>query len=505
MSAGVFLLWLVSIPLLIQAARQPRDYLISCGATTEIKEGALTYIPDSDFISSGNTTTVQRTDIFPRLQTLRFFPNAHATKHCYSFPVIRGSRYLIKTVYFYGGFDGGSAPPVFDQIIDGTKWSTVNTTEDFATGGSSFYEAVVAAQNKILSICLARNQQTLAGSSPFISSLEVHYLESSVYNSTNFDKAMLMTVARSRFGSRDDAIISYPDDIFNRFWEPYKDESPFVTSNSNVTTTLFWNIPPQKAFASALTTSRGMTLTLNWPAFPLTSGLYYIALYFQDNRSPSPYSWRVFDVQINGHFFFQQMNVTETGQGVVGTNWPLSGKVVITLSPSPSAPVGPLINAAEILQLLPYGNKTLTRDAAAMEELRKELVNPPEDWAADPCMPVGHSWGGVHCTGTEPFRVVSLNLTGYGLSGKLSPSIARLTAIRHIWLGDNKFHGVVPDMSPLKALETLHLENNQFEGPVPPSLGQLPNLHEVFLQHNKLNSSVPEPLTKRDGLSVRLA
>lgn len=46
--------------------------------------------------------------------------------------------------------------------------------------------------------------------------------------------------------------------------------------------------------------------------------------------------------------------------------------------------------------------------AAAMEELRKELVNPPEDWAADPCMPVGHSWGGVHCTGTEPFRVVSL-------------------------------------------------------------------------------------------------
>lgn len=141
-----------------------------------------------------------------------------------------------------------------------------------------------------------------------------------------------------------------------------------MTSHSNVTTSLFWNIPPQKAFASALTTSRGKTLTLNWPDFPLTSGLYYIALYFQDSRSPSPYSWRVFDVQINGHFFFQQMNVTETGQGVVGTNWPLSGKMVITLSPSPSAPVGPLINAAEILQLLPYGNKTLTRDGMFISE-----------------------------------------------------------------------------------------------------------------------------------------
>lgn len=138
-----------------------------------------------------------------------------------------------------------------------------------------------------------------------------------------------------------------------------------MTSQSNVTTTAFWNIPPQKAFASALTASRGKTLTVNWPAFPLGNGLYYIALYFQDNRSPSPYSWRVFDVQVNGHFFFQHMNVTESGQAVVGTNWPLFGQVVITMSPAPTSPVGPLINAAEILQLLPFGNRTLTRDGIA--------------------------------------------------------------------------------------------------------------------------------------------
>lgn len=121
--------------------------------------------------------------------------------------MIRGARYLVKTVYFYGGFDGGSAPPVFDQIIDGTKWTTVNTTEDYAGGGSSFYEAVVAAQGKALSVCVARNQLTAAGSSPFISSIEVHYLENSVYNSTNFDKAMLMTISRSRFGSHDDSLL----------------------------------------------------------------------------------------------------------------------------------------------------------------------------------------------------------------------------------------------------------------------------------------------------------
>lgn len=155
---------------------------------------------------------------------------------------------------------------------------------------------------------------------------------------------------------------SFPEDAFNRYWPAFKDDSPFVTSQSTVNTASFWNLPPQKAFASALTASRGKSLTLNWPPFPLPNGLYYIALYFQDNRSPSPYSWRVFDVLVNGQFFFQNINVTEAGQGVVGTNWPLSGQTVINLVPGPNSPVGPVMNAAEILQLLPFGNRTLTRD-----------------------------------------------------------------------------------------------------------------------------------------------
>lgn len=339
------------------------DYLLSCGSNADTQEGSLKYVPDNDYISTGNTTALKRTDILPRLQTLRFFPNADASKHCYSFPVIRGARYLVKTIYFYGGFDGGNAPPVFDQIIDGTKWATVNTTEDFAGGGSSFYEVVVAAPNKVLSVCLARNEHTAAGSSPFISSLELHYLESSVYNSTNFDRAMLMTVARSRFGSPEAETIAYPDDVFNRMWQPFKDEThPFVSSHSNVSSTAFWNIPPQKAFESALTSSRGKNITLNWPPFPLPAGLYYIALYFQDSRSPSPYSWRVFDVYINRQIFFRSINATESGQGVVATDWPLSGQTLLSFSPVPNSPVGPLINAAELLQLLPFGNTTLTRD-----------------------------------------------------------------------------------------------------------------------------------------------
>ncbi|KAL8554506.1 hypothetical protein ACS0TY_002621 [Phlomoides rotata] len=499
----IFLLWLVSIPL-ANASPQTRDYLINCGASDVIEEGPLKYVPDKDYVSTGNKTTLNRRDILPRLQTLRFFPNVNARKYCYSIPVIKEAKYLVKTIYFYGGFDGGNEPPVFDQIIDGTKWSTVNTTEDYASGGSSYYEAIVVAHNKFLSVCLARNQHTADASSPFISSLEVHYLDSSVYNSTKMLKTMLVTVARDSFGSDGD-IISYPDDNYNRFWQPFKDDNPFVSSQTKVTPSTFWNIPPQKAFSSAITTSKGKNLTLNWPSFSLPAGLYYIALYLQDNRTPSPYSWRVLDIYVNGQKFYQKVNVTDSGLSVVGTEWPLQGKTEITLVPADDSPVGPLINAGEVFQILPFGRRTVTRDVVAIEHVRKGFFNEPEDWIGDPCLPVGNSWTSISCSSEDPSRIMSLNLTGFGLSGNLAASVSKLTALKHLWLGDNKLSGTIPDLSALRSLETLHLENNQFEGSVPSSIGELPNLKEVYLQNNKLNISIPEPLTKRDGVSIKLS
>ena len=117
---------------------------------------------------------------------------------------MKGGKYLIKTTYYYGGFDGGNQPPVFDQIIDGSKWSTVNTTGDYANGLTSYYEIVVAAMGKTISICLARNEMTV--SSPFITVLELENMDASVYNSTDLTKHALNVVARHSFGSNDDIV-----------------------------------------------------------------------------------------------------------------------------------------------------------------------------------------------------------------------------------------------------------------------------------------------------------
>lgn len=145
-------------------------------------------------------------------------------------------------------------------------------------------------------------------------------------------------------------------------WQPYKDQNPIVQGHFNVTPSDFWNLPPMKAFFDGMTTSRGKVLEVQWPPVSLPSTNYYIALYFQDNRTPSPYSWRIFDVAINDQIFFSQLNVTASGVTVYAVQWPLSGQTKITLTPQVGSPVGPVINAGEVLQILPLGGYTLPSD-----------------------------------------------------------------------------------------------------------------------------------------------
>ncbi|KAK9056668.1 hypothetical protein SSX86_024030 [Deinandra increscens subsp. villosa] len=244
-------------------------------------------------------------------------------------------------------------------------------------------------------------------------------------------------------------IYNYPDDAFNRYWQPFIDGNPTVESHANVTSSEFWNRPPEKVFLSGSTTSRGKNLTIHWPPFSLPANRYYVALYFQDNRNTSPYSWRLFTVFIDGEVFYQDLNVTTKGVTVYGTEWPLSGETEITLIPRSDMPVGPTINAGEIFQILPLSGTT------------------------------------------------------FGGDGTLPKEIARLTALKELRLSTNKLTGPIPDLSPLKALEILHLDENEFEGPFPDALATLPNLRELLLNKNKLSGGPPQNLIDRKGMIIR--
>ncbi|XVF01252.1 hypothetical protein REPUB_Repub04eG0071900 [Reevesia pubescens] len=505
MSLSIFLLWLVSIPFLVHSfPDQPTGLLITCGSSTKqtIADTKITYIPDDGFTFVGNKTALKSKDLLPILTTLRYFPDKIARKYCYTFQAIKGGKYLVRTIYYYGGFDGGKEPPVFDQIIGGTKWSVVNTTEDYANGLSSYYEIILVAPAKTLSVCLARNNQTV--SSPFISAIEVISLDDSIYNSTDFARYALVTVARSTFGNQEDSI-SFPDDPHYRLWQPFKDKNSVVSSQSSVSTSEFWNKPPAKAFETAITTSPGKKLEVQWPPGSLPSTKYYISLYFQDNRKPNTNTWRVFSVAVNGKTFYSNLNVTTGGVTVSAPQWPLSGHTQISLTPDAKNSDGPLINAGEVYQIMPLGGRTLTRDVMAMEELARSFDNPPPDWSGDPCFPQENSWTGVSCSKDEMARVVSLDLTDFGISGALAPTIDNLTALHHLWLGGNQISGSIPEMNSLARLETLHLENNNFTGSIPTSLGKLGNLKEIFLQNNNLDGQIPEALKQKKGIDLQVS
>ncbi|XP_027367889.1 probable LRR receptor-like serine/threonine-protein kinase At1g67720 [Abrus precatorius] len=475
----------------------PKGLLINCGAQSGAQIDGRTWLPDFAFVSSGSPKNVTSPVLFPTLQTLRSFPR-QVKKHCYYIPVYRGAKYLVRTTYFYGGVNGADhpSPPVFDQIIDGTSWSVVNTTADYASGNSTFYEGVFLAQGKIMSFCIGSNNYT--DSDPFISALEFLVLGGSLYNTTDFTSFGLALVSRSSFGYSGPPI-RYPDDQFDRIWEPFGQSNSTKASTDNVSVSGFWNLPPLKIFETHLGSDQLEALELRWPTASLPSSKYYIALYFAGNSDGS----RTFNISVNDITYYHNLNVISPGVVVFANQWPLSGPTTITLTPDASSSLGPLINAGEIFDVLPLGGRTSTRDVIALEKVKESFRNPPLDWNGDPCVPRLYSWTGITCSEGPRIRVVTLNLTSMDLSGSLSPFVANMTALTNIWLGNNSLSGQIPNLSSLKILETLHLEDNQFNGEVPSSLGNISGLREVFLQNNNLTGQIPANLIGKPGLDLR--
>ncbi|XP_054807039.1 putative leucine-rich repeat receptor-like serine/threonine-protein kinase At2g14440 isoform X2 [Prosopis cineraria] len=454
-----------------------QGFLIDCGAPSSSNIAGLVWLPDGGFISTGTPKNVTTSLPYPALSSVRSFP-LRVKKHCYNFLVFPGKRYMVRTTYFYGGVNGHKhpSPPAFDQIVDGTFWSVVNTTEDYANGNFTFYEGVFSAQGKTMSVCIGSN--TYTDSDPFISALELVTLSDSLYNATDFNNFRLNLVARHSFGYSGPTI-RYPDDSFDRFWEPFGESNFAQAGSSNISVSGFWNLPPLKIFETQLGSDQLESLELKWPPESLQSSKFYISLYFANNEESSLGGSRIFNISVNGIGYYHDLNVTSDGVVVFARQWPLSGPTTITLTRTASSSLGPVINAGEIFDVVPLGGRTLTRDVIALKRVKDSFQNPPLDWVGDPCMPRQYSWTGITCSEGRRIRVVTLNMTGLGLSGSLSPDIVNMTALTNIWLGNNNLSGHIPDLSSLNFLETLHLEDNQFSGEIPLSLGNISSLHEM--------------------------
>lgn len=165
--------------------------------------------------------------------------------------------------------------------------------------------------------------------------------------------------------------IRFPDDPFDRFWEPFPGRSLTTASIINISTSRFWNLPPAKIFQTSMAQSEPILLEFYWPSVSLPNSTYYIALYFADNRdtSSSTSGSRVFSVNINNFLYYEGLRLTSDGSAIFSTRWPLAGLTKISLVPTNSSELGPLINGGEVFEVFPIGRKTHTRDGKIIRNM----------------------------------------------------------------------------------------------------------------------------------------
>lgn len=159
--------------------------------------------------------------------------------------------------------------------------------------------------------------------------------------------------------------------------------------------------------------------------------------------------------------------------------------------------------------------ETAPCDVAALAALKASVVPstiPPWSCLAswnftmDPCVIPRreHFTCGVTCSSES--RIVGITLDPVGYSGQLSPnSFSNLTALRHLDLSNNNFHGHIHELSfaSLSSLQTLTLASNSFSGDFASSslFANLTSLFILDISDNNFSGELPDALGRLISLS----
>ncbi|OVA11408.1 Leucine-rich repeat [Macleaya cordata] len=145
-------------------------------------------------------------------------------------------------------------------------------------------------------------------------------------------------------------------------------------------------------------------------------------------------------------------------------------------------------------------------DFLALQAIRKALTDMPGsnffsswDFTSDPC-----NFAGVYCVSD---KVIALNLGdpragSPGLSGRIDPSIGKLSALVELSIVPGRIIGTLPQsLSQLKNLRFLAVSKNFISGEIHSSLSDLKNLRTIDLSYNQLTGSIPRSFGTFHSLS----
>ncbi|XP_024923187.3 probable LRR receptor-like serine/threonine-protein kinase At1g07650 isoform X2 [Ziziphus jujuba] len=158
-------------------------------------------------------------------------------------------------------------------------------------------------------------------------------------------------------------------------------------------------------------------------------------------------------------------------------------------------------------------NGTLPHDEVeALREIGEQLNK--KDWNfSDPCsniptMATPHTDeynNTVVCNCSFPANqchIQSIFLMGQDLDGVLPPSLAKLTFLKDVNLGQNHLSGSIPHEWASTKLEILVISVNNLSGPIPAYLGNITTLRELALESNLFSGTIPPEFGKLVNLET---
>ncbi|WOH12324.1 hypothetical protein DCAR_0831826 [Daucus carota subsp. sativus] len=476
-SCSVSLLLILCLALLVHSQDDQSGFMnIDCGrpANTNYTDTltGLTYISDSEFIDAGESKTILPIHRTPFLTqhflTVRSFPQG--TRNCYTLKPVqgRGNSYLIRAWFMYGNYNSKSHIPRFDIHLGLEKWDTISFNK---TSSRVKTEIIHVPVSDYIYVCLV---DTGLGT-PFISALELRYINDSIYTS---EYGSLLLSDRVNFGEGF-LPYRYKDDIFDRIWYPFNsfNSSLVYIYNSETWIDSFgYQIPYQVRRTAIEPDNITNPIKIFWQSVNVTNQ-FLIYLHFSEVQTLHRNQTREFDIYLNGDLWsdysIRPSNLTTR---TISSASPEKGasKYEILIQKTNRSTLPPIINAAELYAVKQFLHlQTDDEDAGSIMDIKSVYKVRKGNWQGDPCLPKAYAWNGVGCSyNVSDFpRITSLNLSSSRLSGKIASSIANLTMLRSLDLSNNNLSGEIPDfLSQLAFLGILNIQGNNFTGLVPSDL-----------------------------------
>ncbi|XVF74469.1 hypothetical protein PTKIN_Ptkin13bG0112700 [Pterospermum kingtungense] len=300
-------------------------------------------------------------------------------------------------------------------------------------------DVIHVLQSNYLHICFVNTGK----GTPFINALELRLLKNDTYTTGS-----MVVLQRFDLCSMSSTVFRFSQDVYDRAWLPYQ------RTDWTKRTTVFTILPGNNDYQPPLLAMRSACIPAkaNQPfSFPLNStdpnAQYFVYLHFAEIEKLEANQSRELNVYHNGNLLFGPYSPKYLIADTLYSTRPYSaGQISIESTTISTFP--PLINAIEVYKVKEFLQlQTDDTEVDAMVNI-KSMYGFRRNWQGDPCTPQDFLWEGVNCSydGYNPPRIVSLNLSSAGLTGRIPPYLANLTQLKyHLNLNSNRLNASVPE------------------------------------------------------------